>query len=92
MKKKNYSLLDQVQSCRLWGAGMWGPAQAVKVAELMKAHGFERAQVAAMSIKEQRSLLAKARAYIKRGKPDAAQLYIASYHAERRAYNALFSK
>lgn len=91
--KKNAkpTLLDQVQSCRLWGCGAWGPAQAVRLASLFKASNFERAQIAAMSIKEQRVLLAKARAYLKKGKPDAAQLYIASYYAERRAYNNLFS-
>ena len=91
--KKNIrpTLLDAVYSCRLWGKGYWHAAQAVPLHRLVNASKFERAQVAAVSLKEQREILKKARAYIAKGQPDAAQLMLACYRAERAAYNNLFT-
>lgn len=91
--KKNVrpTLLDAVYSCKLWGQGYWHAAQAVPLYMLINASKFERAQVAALSLREQKELLAVARNYLKKGNPDAAQLYIASYYAERSAYNNLFT-
>lgn len=92
MKKNTRpTLLDAVYSCKLWGRGYWSAAQAVPLYMLINANKFERAQVAALSMREQKQLLAVARNYLKKGNPDAAQIYIASYHAERRAYNNLFT-
>ena len=91
--KKNIkpTLLDAVYSCKLWGAGYIHAAQAVPLYMLISASKFERAQVAALSLREQKEILAVARSYIKNGNCEAARLYIETFKAERRAYNNLFT-
>lgn len=91
--KKNIrpTLLDAVYSCKLWGAGYIHAAQAVPLYMLVNASRFERGQVAALSMREQKELLAVARLKLKKGDIDGARLYIASFNAERRAYNNLFT-
>lgn len=88
--KKN-TMLESVKACRLFQKGYQGPAQSVRLVDLVNASMFERGQIAAMSIKYQRAELAKARKYIDKGQPDAAQMYILSYKLERKNYNQLFT-
>lgn len=68
-----------------------GPASAAPIALLVKASDFERAAVAAMSIKCQRADLQKAKELIAKGMPDVAKLYIAAFKSERKNYNLLFT-
>lgn len=91
--KKNIrpTLLDAVYSCRLWGRGYVHAAQAVPLYMLVNASRFERGQVAALSLREQKELLGVARRKLKNGDIEGAQLYIESFKAERRAYNNLFT-
>lgn len=92
MKKNTKpTLLDAVYSCKLWGRGYIHAAQAVPLYMLISASKFERAQVAALSMREQREILGVARAYIKSGNIEAAKLYIESFRLERRAYDNLFT-
>lgn len=92
MKKSNKpTLLDAVYSCKFWRAGYYHAAQAVPLYMLVNASRFERAQVAALSLREQKEILGAARAYIKKGNFEAARLYIESFKAERRAYTNLFT-
>ena len=92
MKKNTKpTLLDAVYSCKFWGAGYIHAAQAVPLYMLVNASRFERAQVAALSMREQKEILGTARAHIKSGNIEAAKLYIESFKMERRAYNNLFT-
>lgn len=90
--KKNIkpTLLDAVYSCKMWGAGYIHAAQAVPLYMLISASKFERAQVAALSMREQKEILGVARDQIKKGNFEVAKLYIESFRLERRAYNNLF--
>ena len=90
-KNTKLTLLDAVYSCKLWGRGYIHAAQAVPLYMLIDASRFERAQVAALSMREQKELLAVARHELKNGNAEIAQLYIESFKAERRAYNNLFT-
>ena len=90
-KKAKATLLDAVYSCKFWGAGYIHAAQAVPLYMLISASKFERAQVAALSLREQREILGTARAHIKKGNFELAKLYIESFKFERRAYNNLFT-
>ena len=92
MKKNTKpTLLDAVYSCKMWGHGYWHAAQAVPLYMLVNASKFERAQVAALSLREQKELLAVARHELKNGNAEIAKLYIESFKAERRAYDNLFT-
>lgn len=92
MKKNTKpTLLDAVYSCKLWGRGYIHAAQAVPLYMLINASRFERAQVAALSLREQKELLAVARTQLKNGNAEIAKLYIESFRIERRAYNNLFT-
>lgn len=88
---KKQTMLQSVKDCRLFSRGYQGPAQSVRLVDLINASMFERGQIAALSIKYQRAELEKARKYLKKGKPDAAQMYILSYQLERKNYNQLFT-
>ena len=68
-----------------------GPSSAAPIALLVKASDFERAAVAAMSIKCQRANLQKAKELIAKGMHDIAKLYIASFNCERKNYELLFT-
>lgn len=68
-----------------------GPASAAPIALLVKANAFQRAAVAAMSIKAQKADLKKAKTLLAKGMPDVAKLYITSYKAERKNYELLFT-
>lgn len=92
MKKNTKpTLLDAVYSCKLWGRGYLHAAQAVPLYLLVDASRFERGQVAALSMREQKELLAVARDQLKKGNAEVAKLYIESFKMERRAYNNLFT-
>lgn len=88
---KKQTLLDAVYACKFWGAGYIHAAQAVPLYMLISASKFERAQVAALSLREQKELLAVARHELKNGNAEIAKLYIESFRLERRAYNNLFN-
>lgn len=92
MKKNTKpTLLDAVYSCPFWGRRYWHAAQAVPLHMLIVASKFERGQVAALSMREQKELLAVARLKLKKGDIDGAQAYLTSWKAERRAYDNLFT-
>ena len=68
-----------------------GPASAAPIALLVMASDFERAAVAAMSIKAQKADLQKAKELITKGMHDIAKLYITAFKCERKNYNLLFT-
>lgn len=90
-KNTKATLLDAVYSCKLWGAGYIHAAQAVPLYMLITASKFERGQVAALSMREQKEILSVARDQIRKGNFEVAKLYIESFKMERRAYNNLFT-
>lgn len=88
---KKLSIVSHVKACRMVKSGCIGPAASVPLYLLIDASKFDRATVAAMSIKDQRQQLATARQMLKQGQPEVAALYIVAYKRERAAYNNLFT-
>lgn len=89
--KKQSALIQAVKEKLAFYNYNIGPATVAPVELVFKASKFERGQVAAMSLKEQRQCLTKAKKAIKQGNPDLAQCWLASYKAERNCYNLLLS-
>lgn len=68
-----------------------GPACAAPLALLLKASNFEKAAIAAMSIKQQKQDLRKARELLSKGMADIAKLYLLAWKVENRNYKLLFT-
>jgi hypothetical protein len=68
-----------------------GPATCAPMILIVKANKFERAAIAAMSMKEQRICLANARKALKDKNATLASCWIASYKVERDCYKMLFN-
>lgn len=68
-----------------------GPATCAPILQVVQASAFERAAVAAMSIKCQRADLKKARELIAKGMHDVAKGYLLSWKVERKNYKLLLT-
>ena len=88
---KKQSLIEAVKAKIAQYGNAIGPATCAPMLLVVKASKFERAAIAAMSIKEQRICLANARKALKDKNATLASCWISSYKVERDCYKMLLN-